>query len=75
MTLFPPSLGWQCLHPGDNQGAGGSYGPIWAALNVRSNEWVMGLVVTRPAVPGASVCNIAVLSLSITQYSGVMAGG
>jgi len=33
----------------------------------------MGLVVTRPAVPGASVCNIAVVS--ITQYSGVKADG
>jgi len=33
----------------------------------------MGLVVTRPAVPGASVGTIAVDS--ITQYSGVMAGG
>jgi len=71
MTLLP-LLSWQCLHPGDNQGAGGSYG-LWAALNVRSNEWVMGLVVTRPAVPGASVCNIAVVS--ITQYSGVKADG
>ena len=40
---------------------------LWAALNIHS------LVVTRPAVPGASVCNIAVLS--ITQYSGVKAGG
>ena len=46
---------------------------LWAALNVRSNEWVMGLVVTRPAVTGASVCNIAVVS--ITQYSGVKADG
>ena len=47
---------------------------LWAAANIRSNECVMGAggVVTRPAVPGASVCNIAVVS--ITQYSGVKAG-
>ena len=50
---------------------------LWAAANVSSNEWVMGAggVVTRPAVTGASVCNIAVLLLNITQYSGVMTGG
>ena len=47
---------------------------LWAAANVSSNEWgLVVVVVTRPAVTGASVCNIAVLS--ITQYSGVKAGG
>ena len=36
MTLFPHSWGWQCLHPGDNQGAGGSYGllPTYTVMNV-----------------------------------------
>ena len=48
----------------DNKGSGVACYSTYTVMNV--HWW---LVVTRPAVTGASVCNIAVVS--ITLYSGV----